>query len=150
MNVVDFIESLDRIDIHQATISAVEATKEKLEELNKEQMQEGIQNDGDIIRWQKDDHYPYTKPYERKKEKAGLQVEVVDLKFSGDFWEEIEASAGSDQIDFTSNNYKTQFLEKNYSNKIFGTTDENTEKYNQEDFGPAFREQLAQQSGLDF
>lgn len=150
MNVLEFIEALDKIDVHQATVTAVDDTKEDLEELNREQLEKGIQSDGEIIRWQKDEHYPYTLPYVRKKTAIGLQTEVVDLKLSGDFWSEIEASANDDSIVFEDKNPKTEFLEKNYTNKILGINEEKTQKYIEEIFSPAYRRNLAEQSGLNF
>ena len=148
MNVADYLECIEKIDVRQATNEVIDETADVLSEANRQQMKEGVNSEGEIIRWQKDSHYPYTPAYARKKAKAGLQILVVDLKFEGGFHNALKTSRKDSSIQFDAPTPITEFLEENYTPKIFGLNDEKTAKYTEETFLPAFKEKIGQQSGL--
>ena len=67
MDLIDYLESLRKIDIEKAAIFAIETNSKELADDNREQLNEGIRSDNETVHWLKDNHYPYVKPYARKQ-----------------------------------------------------------------------------------
>jgi hypothetical protein len=148
MNIVDYIEALKKINVHKAIVETFRETSEVLVAMNKQQLSEGKRSDDEKIHWLKDGHYPYTKPYARFKSAQGLQTKVVDLKLRGDFYESIGAKVNEKDIEFNGSSEIAKYLEENYSANIYSVTDENTEKYIDQNFTPVFIQKIEDQSGL--
>jgi hypothetical protein len=148
MDIVDYLEALEKIDIQDAAEKTILKTKKELADLNREQLGEGLLSTNDKIHWLADDHYPYVKPYARRRQNLGLQTDVVDLKVNGSFWDSIDVVPEGDEMIFFSQNEIAQYLEGNYGKEIYGLTDAELDKYIEEDFEEPFYEELNVQSGL--
>jgi hypothetical protein len=148
MDIVDYLESLIKLDVEKAANIAIMKTRDKLGDLNRKQLSEGIRADDEKMHWMQDNHYPYVKPYARIRENMGLQTDFVDLKVTGDFWNSIDVIPENDEVIFFSMDDKAQYLEENYSKEIFGINDKNLETYTEDDFSPVFFEELEEQTGL--
>lgn len=148
MDLIDYLESLRKIDIEKAAIFAIETNSKELADDNREQLNEGIRSDNETVHWLKDNHYPYVKPYARKRQKAGLQTEIVDLNFNGDFVSSIDAKIQGDDILWDGHTDIAKYQEMNYSKKIYGVTDENLNQTIETGIEPAFIAEVGRQSGL--
>lgn len=150
MTTEELIQVLSKVDTKQLTEQTVEATSDTIIELEQQQMEQGIGEDGDTIRWLKDSHYPYTRPYTDRKAKLGLQTSVVDLKLTGTFYKAEKVKVEGDQIDYYNDDEKAEFLEKNYGKQIHGLTDENKQVYREGAFAETFREKFSSETSLEF
>jgi hypothetical protein len=148
MDIVDLIESIEKIDVEKAVDQSFSETSKELADYNRQQLGQGQRSDNDKVHWLKDNHYPYVRPYARKREKMGLQTDVVDLNVSGTFWDSIDAEKKGDEIIFDGHSDKAKYQEEHYSKKIYGITDENIEKYIEESLEPKVFEKIGEQSGL--
>ena len=144
MDILDYIEKLERLDILKLAKESIEETSVQLADLNREQLGEGKRSDNDNIHWLKDSHYPYVKPYARKRQKLGLQTKVVDLNVTRDFWNSIDAQINGEDIVFDGHSEIAKYLEINYSKEIYALNDEKTEKYI-DVLEPVFFEKLEKQ-----
>lgn len=115
---LDKIAKLQALNVEQVAETSLSAISSDLVDAQKDQLEKGQDSEGDKIRWQKDSHYPYTKPYERRKSKLGLQTEVVDLKLSGDYYNELQARVESGKVVIKSMNDKAVYLEENYNKDL--------------------------------
>jgi hypothetical protein len=148
MDIVDLIESVSKINLEQAANDTISKTEKELADFNRAQLKQGQRSDNEKVHWLKDSHYPYVKPYARKRQKMGLQTDVVDLNVTNTFYDSIDAKQNAEDIIFDGHSDKAKYQEEHYSNKIYGITDENLEKYTESTFEPKFFEELNLQSGL--
>jgi len=153
MDILEAIQAIEKINIHSAVSDVIENTSDIMEELQREQFSEGIESTGDLITWKKgirkDNRYPYTKAYERRKEKLGGDISVVNLNLGQKYWDSIKASISGEDIEFKGTSRLTEFLDENYGNQKYGLTDDNKEKY-METFVPEFIQIIEAQSGFQF
>ena len=149
MDIVDFIEAVQRIDVEKAANETINFTSKELADLNREQLAKGIRADNELVHWLKDGHYPYTKQYATfKANKFGGNTSVVDLNLGKKFIESIKAELKGEEIEFEGTSRMAQYLEPNYSSEIYGLTDDNLEKYTEKTFEPKFFDEIGKQSGL--
>jgi hypothetical protein len=150
MTTEQLIQALSEIDPKQLTAETVQETSDTILELNQQQMEQGIDQDGEKIHWLKDSHYPYTRQYANRKSKLGLQTSVVDLKLTGNFYRSNKIRIESDEVDYFNDGELGDILEKNYGKQIFGLTDENKQVYREGVFAETFREKFSAKTTLQF
>lgn len=146
----ELVRQLQKIDIDENVDSSIQETKDVLLDMNKQQLDEGIRADGDKIHWLKDTHYPYTKPYAKKKSAKGLQTSVVDLNFGVGIAKSEQIKVNGTELELSSSIKLGDYLEENYGKQIFGITKENKKAYTFGAFFQAFRKRIESASGLKF
>lgn len=104
----------------------VSDTAFEITELNKDQLQEGIDSQGKTLSPE------YKNPYYSKKKfsmnsRAGFGI--PDLKFKGGFYRGFDVVVGYDSFEVNSSNSKTEELVKKYGKYIFGLTKQNKYLY---------------------
>lgn len=112
------------------TRKALEQNKEKIVELNVEQLYDyGINSLGIQI----DTYAPYSPYTVSIKKKKGQPYDRVTLRDTGDFHKSFEVVFDPSYFYITATDYKTEDLVEKYGGNIFGLTAENkreiTEKY---------------------
>lgn len=144
------ILKLESVNVEQSAVQSLEETKGEMLVLNQQQLEEGNLSTGNRIEWLKDNHYPYTKPYERYKKSLGLQTRVVDLNLSGDYYKSRRVTIQDGQIQYSSDIKTGEYLQNNYGENIQGLTDDNKATYTKETFFPDFKQKIEEATGLKF
>jgi len=89
-------------------------------ELQREQLNDGLNSKGDLLEKNDGVYYPYAPSYERYKRSKGGRVDRVDLKLTGKFHAGIRTyKTGKLSAGITSIDSKTKKLETEFDN-IFG------------------------------
>jgi hypothetical protein len=155
MDIIETIEAIERINVNAAVLESVDETADEIKALLLTQLEAGTQNDGEAIHWQnpkrerKDNTFPYTKKYAKRKANLGFQTSVVDLNLGGEYWESIEAEAFGDAINFESKDEKAVYLEENYNaDKIYGLNEANKAKYIDDSLRDKVISKVSEQSGI--
>lgn len=104
--------------------AALTINKERLEDMQRERLEKGINAEGnelERVKPRKDGKTSsYSPSYKRTRRKQGLQDRVPDLKVTGDFHDGIRAQkVGKKKITIYSNDYKNKFLTTQYDG-VFG------------------------------
>ena len=106
----------------QALGQAINDNSEIAEDLNIEQLTQGIRSDGSVIT------PAYTSTYKAYKASIGLDVSVVNLQLEGDFVEGITANVIGDVLVMAGTDSKTGQLRGKYGREIIGLTEESTKE----------------------
>jgi hypothetical protein len=152
MTAQDLLDKLKSFDIVRASRDSMEETKDAIADLNANQFKEGVLATGGPIKYVKGSHYPYSPPYERKKRKAGFPTDVVNLSFTNDdrFYKTEQIDISGEEIKFSSSIQLGEYLERMYTNQIWGPTDANKEKYIEQNYFPNLQEKITDKTGLQF
>jgi hypothetical protein len=140
-HLLDLIAKIRELPPQQIAEDSLNAISEDIVQSQRDQLSKGQDSEGGLIRWQHDSHYPYTKPYERRKAKLGKQTKVVDLNLTGKRSRRIEAKAEGGKVIIKSTDEKEQYLENNYGKDLINGL-------NQEHKGPLIREKLIPATGI--
>jgi hypothetical protein len=125
MTITNAIEKLQKLDPEFALIRAIDQTNEQYEDLQRSQLAAGITKDGATI-----EPYPYSRAYAKKRQKAGLQIAHIDLKFTGEYYKNMTMNVDNNVIRLGSNVDYEGAISKRYDGaEIYGLTDENMAKY---------------------
>jgi len=116
------------INIEMLISDAFDSASEQIEQLNREQLEKGIKSTGEEL----GDYVGY---YREVRVKQGLQVDYVDLKVTGKFYNSIYAKREGNEYEIfsTDTESKVQALiyggngvrKGGFGEEIFGLTDEN-------------------------
>jgi hypothetical protein len=97
-------------------------------EVQKEQLNEGLNSEGGLLMKTNSNYYPYSPSYTAYKRAKGLQTNVVDLKLTGAFQRGIRTyKTGTMKANITSVDSKTTKLKTEFNN-IFGIAPQMTDK----------------------
>jgi len=123
MTITQAIERLGRVDPKTALVHAVEATVQKYEDLNRDQLVVGKTKTGIQL------SPPYSAAYVKVRNKKGLQTDHVDLKNTGQFYAGFTAEVSGNRINLSSSVDYEKYLSSRYTENIYGLTNENMIKY---------------------
>jgi len=131
MTIAELNRRVQSIDLAALKTDAFDAVKDDIVIFNREQLAKGKKSDGE-------DLGDYGGSYREERANAGYQVDYVDLKRTGKFYESIYAQLEGDEFEIfnTDNAEKVQALifggngvrKGGFGEEIFGLTDENKEK----------------------
>lgn len=123
MWISELLARLDNVDLETAIDRGIEATKEDYADLNRKQWSEGITKDGEPI-----EPNPYSPAYARKRTRAGLQTEFIDLRFKGNLYGGFAVNPDGPVIRLGSEVEYEQYVSRRYPG-IYGLTEENMRRY---------------------
>ena len=128
MTIAEAYRRYHAINIEMLINDAFEGAKETIEQLNREQLEKGIKSTGEEL----GDYVGY---YREVRVKQGLQVDYVDLKVTGKFYNSIYAKREGNEYEIFSTDTasKVQSLiyggnrvrKGGFGEEIFGLTNEN-------------------------
>lgn len=134
MTIAELNRRVQSIDLAALKTDAFDAVKDDIVIFNREQLEKGKKSDGDDL----GDYGGY---YREMRGEAGYQVDYVDLKRTGKFYESIYARLEGEEVEIfsTDNAEKVQALifggngvrKGGFGEEIFGLTDENKDKTKQ-------------------
>lgn len=98
---------LDYNKLVNETLQDENIQRDMIEYNQKEQLQEGIDSQGKVIETiaskEQNSGYPYSRFTVAKRSQKGLQVNKVDLNFSGTFWSTFEVEVRNDESEIKAN-----------------------------------------------
>lgn len=108
-------------DLKKVAIEAIDDTLPDIADKNREQLEKGLDSEGQIF------SYYASENYARFKKAIGsiAPLGVTDLKLTGDFHSGIYAERAGDDLSMFSRDSKAGMLADKYGDNIFGLTDEN-------------------------
>ena len=128
MTIAEAYRRYHSINIEMLISDAFDSASEQIEQLNREQLEKGIKSTGEEL----GDYVGY---YREVRVKQGLQVDYVDLKVTGKFYNSIYAKREGNEYEIfsTDTESKVQALiyggngvrKGGFGEEIFGLTDEN-------------------------
>lgn len=128
MTIAEAYRRYHSINIEMLISDAFDSASEQIEQLNREQLEKGIKSTGEEL----GDYVGY---YREVRVKKGLQVDYVDLKVTGKFYNSIYAKREGNEYEIfsTDTDSKVQALiyggngvrKGGFGEEIFGLTDEN-------------------------
>lgn len=112
------------VNVHSEVSKVIEKNKDWLEELNREQLEQGFNSLGEKIT---PEYRSLTYALDKNRRNPKPSFQTPDLKDTGSFHNAIFAKVGRKQIIFGSTDKKTPDLTKKYGKNIFGLTEKNKE-----------------------
>lgn len=110
------------IKVDETLFEVLEDNKELIEDLNAEQLNQGIRSDGSTIQ------PPYSPSYAKFKRALGFNPKIVNLKLSGDYHDDITAKVEKLAFTLDNVNEKDAMLSEKYGALIIGLTEESVAK----------------------
>lgn len=145
MGLTDLYNAFKSLDMEQATINAIQDTRDRMIYLNKSQLNlDSQKSDGKYLRQYFDREYAIYKNELNPFPGLGNP----DLNLTGKFYSGFFATVKGSKIEFGSTDSKTPMLEKKYGKAIFGLTEENKTDYAIETVRPEVVKYLEQKTGL--
>jgi len=129
-------EVFQNLDIVELTAIAAKENEVKMVDLNRDQMNEGVASTGDFIR---PDYTPFTVAQKRLK---GQRYDVVTLRDTGAFQDNMYQTISGSQYDFFSRDSKAVDLHTKYAPEIFGLTPDSRKKAWNEFLANSVRSQI--------
>lgn len=129
MNINSFISKINALESkanNLLNLIVLENSKE-FEEANRKSLSQGKDSENKNVRYKPSRKTPagkaYSKGYEKKRLKAGKQISVADLNFTGKYYKDLSLQQkGKNIYEITNNNEVDPFLTKNYGNDIKGVS----------------------------
>lgn len=121
MTISQAIDKLGRLDLTLALEKAFNQTEDQYEDLNRSQLAQGKLNDGSDLT------PPYSVMYSEVRERAGLQIDHVDLKFTGNFYKGFTMKMEGETLQLGSDVEYEGSLSARYSERIYGLSEENAD-----------------------
>lgn len=126
MTITAAIEKLQVVSnsVDAIFIRAISETEPDYIKLNEEQWAEGTFNHklpGVTT--------PYSKPYAKVRQKAGLQTAFVDFKFTGKLYENYQIDIRNKDLKLSSDVDYEKYVTKMFGKDMWGLTDENLVRY---------------------
>jgi len=99
---------------------AVEEEAAEVARMNREQLSDGEQSDGNKLK------PPYSEKYAAFKRKKGLRTDVVTLRLEGDFYKSIKPNkTAPDAFEMESDDGKAKYLIARYGKAVLGLNEDN-------------------------
>lgn len=116
-----FIDNIKGLDAKSLIVKAASNHLDELADLNVDQMTKGVMSNGKSIA----PEYQSAEYAEYKSSIGSISSPTPDLKLSGDFHEGVFAKISGNELEFGSTDDKESDLQRQYTDDIFGVTDEN-------------------------
>jgi hypothetical protein len=126
IGIVEAAKRLSRLDPNDVFVFVFsrEEVLNFVEQLNKEQLRSGFDSEGTSLKSISD----YSPSYRTLKTRRGVSKDVVDLNFSGKFYDTIQAKYESGNLIIQGDTIKDgQDLQGRWGNKLIGISAENIE-----------------------
>jgi hypothetical protein len=126
IGIVEAAKRLSRLDLNDVFVFVFsrEEVLNFVEQLNKEQLRSGFDSEGTSLKSISD----YSPSYRTLKTRRGVSKDVVDLNFSGKFYDTIQAKYESGNLIIQGDTIKDgQDLQSRWGNKLIGISAENIE-----------------------
>lgn len=123
------INSVSKVDLQLLIENSLIQTAPKYVELQRAQMFSGIDSDGKKIRRIGAKYEVYAPKTIAIKERKGQPTDRVTLKDAGDFQSDVFAETREDGIASGSMDSKSNKLQEDYGQKIFGLSDNPKQEY---------------------
>jgi hypothetical protein len=126
IGIVEAAKRLSRLDPNDVFVFVFsrEEVLNFVEQLNKEQLRSGFDSEGTSLKSISD----YSPSYRTLKTRRGVSKDVVDLNFSGKFYDTIQAKYESGNLIIQGDTIKDgQDLQSRWGNKLIGISAENIE-----------------------
>ena len=120
MDLLQFQQNVQSIDVWELLKPILEKHFGFIEELNREQLSEGLQADGSAM---PDYQYEEYAVFKDKFVPTYKIYPTTDLRYSGSFYEKIEAQFNLYGIEIQSFDSKAAELEAKYGSQIYGLTE---------------------------
>jgi hypothetical protein len=121
MDLLQFQQNLQSIDVWQILIPILEKHFGDIEELNRKQLSEGTRGDGSPMPDYKSESYA---DFKSKYIPTYSIYPTADLRYTGDFYAAIKAKLTLFGIEIESSDWKAQVLEQKYGQQINDLTEE--------------------------
>lgn len=117
-----WVQAVERTDPYEVLQKVMNAHRNDIIELNREQLSRGIKSTGERLS-------PYrSELYKKKRQRAGLQTKDKDLKFTGTLWGQMYSLAFEKFTEVGSKDKKEIWVEGMEGTEIWGLTDESIDK----------------------
>jgi len=145
--VLDMIENINALDIHELAVNAIMSTEDAMVNLNREQLTEGLDSRGHKLK----PTYG-SKAYATKKAAQNPRPGKwnPDLILTGAFVESFKVSLSGDDLKFEASDIKAPDLLEKYGDDVMGLMDTQQEHYNNNIFYPEFAGNIEHETGLKF
>jgi len=123
------LQACSKVDLPFLVENSLIETATEYTDLQREQMFSGILSDGKEIQRIGAKYKGYSPRTIREKQKKGQPTDRITLKDTGDFYFEIFADPRSDGIVVGSADSKSEKLQEDYGENIFGLSDKPKQEY---------------------
>ncbi len=114
MGPVQFLNKIRKIDVDEASRTAIENTTTRLIDVQQKQLFQGLKSDDTEI------VPPYAPFTVREKTRKGQPIDRVTLRDTGSFYSGIGVDVGMDKFTIESADSKSQSLQQRYGTQVFG------------------------------
>jgi hypothetical protein len=142
----DLLAKLNAMNVQHIAQTIFVATEESLEEIQRSQMEHGLNADGEPIGQYKQEWYADRKNMMNPLAGYGQ----VDLKHTGRFYDNITVAIINDELIIESTDGKNEALIEKYGENIFGINEDFKQRYIDEDLRPEFKKEIQKATGLRF
>ncbi|MBS1915662.1 MAG: hypothetical protein JST87_05255 [Bacteroidetes bacterium] len=139
MTAAEAIRRLDSFDIETTVIASMQEAAADFKELNEDQWRQGLRKDGSSI-----EPYPYSKPYAKKRQKAGLQTDHIDVNFTGNLYRGYKVEFTPQSVNMTNGVDYEKYVSKRYE-LLYGLSEENRRKFLFENVWPNLKPKIIAQ-----
>lgn len=145
--VLDLIENISKLDVKRLATDAIERTIDVMPQLNREQLEYGLDSRETKIK----PSYQ-SRSYATKKNQMNPAPGMwhPDLILTGAFTASIKVNLSGDKINFKATDLKAPDLLEKYGDDILGLGDTQQEYYNDSIFFPEFSNDITLVTGLEF
>lgn len=147
----DMLQIFGSLDIGQIARDVMTRSGGEYIDANREQMMDGLRNDGNTIGSPPGRPYMSLK-YAKEKNEMNSRPGIgnPDLKLTGAFHASMQMDVQNDVILVTATDPKAEDLEKKYGSRIYGLGGDRLGTFIKEVYAPAFYEEITQATGLTF
>lgn len=143
---INLLTKLKALDVHATSLEALRQTKDALNELNREQLFDGLDRYGhDITLDGSPDYSPLTIEI---KESKGQVTDRIILRDEGNFWREIKTDVTDKKVITQSTDPKTKKILERTGPTVMGVGGEFKFRYINQNLRPALFSLLRKQTGL--
>lgn len=130
MDFTTLISKVENLKIEQVVVKSIRETQFDIEELNREQLIEGLTSTGSPIENVHTGRTDYSPKYAEVRAREGLQVNHYDLKFRGIFQEKIEVmNVNAVTLTIADDDAKFEELVNLFGPTILGLNEQSRDKY---------------------
>lgn len=118
----NFIRNLENLELiaKKAISNSMDRHLDDFAQMQRDRLNEGKNNEGDLLRRKGADYYPYSPSYTPQRKKKGLQTQHVDLNVDETYHAKITAKKmGATKLFIYSTDFKDDFLPDQY-NGVYG------------------------------
>jgi len=121
MDISEARAKLNSLDILKECENAFNANSEYSEDLNRQQLSQGVKSDGSLLP-------PYKPMTIMIKSNKGQQLDPMNLRDTEDYWKGMDHKASGGVIDFGNTDRKAGMLGQKFGEEIQGLNEDSIEK----------------------